>query len=328
MGDAPTRADVTADDDATATKTTTPAPAHSDTGADASTRTDTATRADAAAQRAGSRDWKALVGRVWPFVAMALAALLWWPAGFSGRADWMHLPLMQSVGGAAPVTGGELFLGGLVAAAVVSALVSSAWPKFGIAAGLTAIAWALSDGDVTFAAGERPVLAALLALGMLLGLGVGARAPRGPVAVATFLALIAGLSPATYSRGLILAVAVALPFWAATADRVAPTIFALVRVVVTWLVAVVLSMGLWAGFGKLEVGAIADPATAAPVVGRGFVDFVRDRGLDVVKAAPQTYTSWFWVAVVLAVVFVVTAAALSRRRTKASRPSVGGARQR
>jgi len=299
MGDAPTRADVTADDDAAATNAT------------------TKTRANSA-RRSDPRDWTALVGRVWPFVATALAALLWWPAGFGNRAEWMHLPLMQSVGGVAPVAGGELFLGALVAAAVVSALVSSAWPKFGLAAGLTAIAWVLSDDDVTFAAGERPVLAGLLALGMLLGLGVGARAPRGPVAVATFLALISGLSPATYSRGVILAVAVALPFWAATADRVAPTILALLRVVVTWLVAVVLSVGLWTAFGKLEVGALADPGAAAPVVGRGFVDFVRDNGLEVARAAPQVYSGWIWLAVTLAVTFVVAAAALRRRRAKAS----------
>lgn len=284
MGDATMRADVTVD--AGATETT--------------------------------RDWRALGRKAWPFAAMVLAALLWWPAGFGQRADWMHLPLMQTTGGVAPVVGGELFLGALVAAAVVSALVSSAWPKFGIAAGLTAIAWALSDGDVTFAAGERPVLAALLGLGMLVGLGVGARAPRGPVAVAIFLALISGLSPATYSRGLILAVAVALPFWAATADRVAPTLIALVRVVVTWLGAVVGSMGLWTGFSKLEVGGLADPAKAAPIVGRGFVDYLQDHGVEVIKAAPKVYTSWFWVAVVLAIAFVVIAAALKRRRAKTS----------
>ncbi len=234
------------------------------------------------------RDWKALAKRVWPFAAMALAALLWWPAGFGNRAEWMHLPFMQGVGGVAPIGGGELFLGALVAAAVVSALVSSAWPKFGIAAGLTVIAWVLSDGDVTFAANERPVLAALVGLGMLIGLGVGARAPRGPVAVATFLALIAGLSPATYSRGLILAVAVALPFWAATADRVAPTILSLVRVVVTWLGAVLISLGLAVGFSKLGVGALAHPVDAAPVVGRGFVDYLKDHGVEVISS------SWPW----------------------------------
>lgn len=263
----------------------------------------------------GSRDRWAVARRVWPFAAMALALVLWWPTGFHGRADWMHLPLVQGAGGVAPVSAGELFLGVLVASAVVSALVSSPWPRFVIAAGLTAVAWTLTDGDLVFAAGERVVLAALAAVGMLLGLAIGARGLRGAVSVAAFLALVAGLSPATWSRGPLLAVAVALPFWVATADRVAPTILAVARVVVTWLVAVVVSVGLYAGFGALRVGALADPATAAPVVGRAFVDHVREQGLETVRTAPQIYTGWIWVAVALAVAFVLAATLLKRRRS-------------
>jgi hypothetical protein len=106
-----------------------------------------------------------------------------------------------------------------------------------------------------------------------------------------------------------------MPFWVATSDRVAPTVLAVVRVVLTWLVAVVVSLSLWAGFGALKVGALADPAEAAPVVGRAFVDNVRDNGLEIVRTAPQIYTSWIWLAVVLAIVFVVVATALKRRRT-------------
>jgi len=270
--------------------------------------------AGARAGRAAPRGRGALLRRVWPFVAMLVAALLWWPAGFVGRAEWMHLPLMQETGGLAPVSAGELFLGSLVAAAVVSALVSSPWPKFGIAAGLTVVAWVLSDGDVVVAAGERVVLAALAGVGMLLGLAVGARASRGAVPLASFLALVSGLSPATWSRGVVLAVAVALPFWVATSDRVAPTVLAVVRVVLTWLLAVVVSISLWAGFGALKVGALADPGGAAPVVARAFVDNVRDNGLDIVRTAPRVYTGWIWLAVVLAVVLVVAATALKRRR--------------
>jgi hypothetical protein len=274
------------------------------------------TRAEVKAAPASElRDRGALVRRVWPLVAMLVAVLLWWPAGFVGRAEWMHLPLTQMTGGVAPVSGGEVVLGSLVAAAVVSALVSSPWPKFGIAAGLTVVAWVLSDGDVVFAGGERVVLAGLAGIGMLLGLAIGARAPRGAVSVATFLALVSGLSPATWSRGVVLAVAVALPFWVATSDRVAPTVLAVVRVVLTWLVAVVVSISLWAGFGALKVGALADPAGAAPVVGRAFVDNVRGNGLEIVRTAPQVYTSWIWLAVTLAIVFVVAATALKRRRT-------------
>ena len=263
---------------------------------------------------AAQRDWQAAVRRAWPVAAMALALLLWWPAGFSGRADWMHLPLAQVAGGVAPATGGVLLLGSLVAAAVVSALVGSPWPKFGIAAGLTALAWVLSSGDATFAPGERAVLAALAGVGMLLGLAVGARSAGGAVSIGAFLALLAGLSPATWSRGPLLAVAVALPFWAATSDRVAPTVLAVVRVVLTWLVAVVLSTSLWAGFGALTEGALAEPVAAARVVGSGFVDHVRAHALETVRAAPQVYTSWIWVAGALAVALVLVAALLRRRR--------------
>ncbi|GGB76057.1 hypothetical protein GCM10011314_14530 [Knoellia flava] len=256
--------------------------------------------------------------RAWPWVAVVVALLLWWPAGYAGRADWMHLPLMQMEGGVAPVAGGELFLGSLVGAAVVSALVAAPWPRFGVAAGLTAMAWVLSDGDVVFASGERVVLAALVAIGMLVGLGVGAGALKSAVSAGAFLALVSGLSPAMWSRGLVLAVAIALPFWVATSDRVAPTILAVVRVVLTWLVAVVVSTSLWVGFGVLRVGQLADPRSAAPVVWRGFVDNVRERGLETVKAAPQVYTGWIWVAVALVVVLVVGAAALRRRETTTS----------
>ena len=67
-------------------------------------------------------------------ILMLVAALLWWPTGFSGRADWMHLPFSLTSDGMGYRTGDAVFLGALVAAAVVSALVGSAWPKFGIAA--------------------------------------------------------------------------------------------------------------------------------------------------------------------------------------------------
>lgn len=279
--------------------------------------TEAMTRADVKADDAAPtapRDWLAMGRRAWPFLAMALAAILWWPVAFSDRADWMHLPFSLSSDGSGYRTGEAVFLGALVGAAVVSALVSAAWPKFGIAAGLTALAWALSNSDVSFVAGERPVLAALAGVGMLIGLGVGARAPRGPVAIASFLALVIGLSPAMWGRGPLLALAVALPFWAATADRVAPTVLAVVRVLVTWLGAAVLAVGLQQGFSKVPVGGLADPAAAARTVGRGFVDFVRERWMEIVEAAARAYTGWIWLAVVLAVAFVVARAVLNRRK--------------
>ena len=48
---------------------------------------------------------------------------------------------------------------------------------------------------------------------------------------------------------------------------------------------------------------------------RAALQAVRD---EVAKAAPQVYSRWIWLAVTLAVTFVVAAAALRRRRTKAS----------
>jgi hypothetical protein len=285
---------------------------------EAQTRADVRAASAARDTAAARRDWRAIARRAWAAAAVVLAVLLWWPVGFSGRADVMHLPFSLSADGPGYRAGDAVLLGTLVSAAVVSALVVSAWPKFVIAAGLTAVAWVLSDRDVTFAAGERPVLAALAGLGMLLGLALGARARHGVVAAASFLALIAGLSPATWSRGVVLAVAVALPFWAATADRVAPTLLALLRVVLTWLVAVVVAIGLRDGFSTVPPTGLADPMAAARTVGQGFVEAVRHRGLEVAEAAARTYTSWIWLAAVLAVVFVVAAQLLRRRRGKAS----------
>jgi hypothetical protein len=291
MGDAQTRNDVRADADTTA------APATSEPAAAATTSL--------------PRDWMALAKRIWPFAAMALAALLWWPVAFSGTGDWMTLPI------SAPA-GSFLLLGTLVGAAVVSALVTSPWPRFGIAFGLTALAWVMT-GAAPGLPGEQTTLAALAGLGLLLGLGVGARAHGGPVSIATFLALVAGLSPATWGRGPLLAVAVALPFWVASKDRVAPTILALVRVVVTWLGAVLIAIGLHAGWTKLSPGVLGDdPLAAAKLVGSEFVRYLRANWSDIVDASARAYTGWIWLAVVLAVVFVVAAEVLRRRRAKTS----------
>lgn len=187
----------------------------------------------------------------------------------------------------------SLLLGSFVAAALVAALVSTPGLRLAIAVALTAAAWMLTETDVVFARGERGVLAGLVGLGMLLGLVVGSQAMRGMLPAATLFAVLAGLTPATWPRGLLLAVALALPFWVATSERAAETAIALARVVAVWLVSVVFSMSLWAGFASLEVGALADPKAAALDIGRGFVslhlgarhrdrhDGARDRHPDV-----------------------------------------------
>lgn len=258
-------------------------------------------------------NWGVRARHAWPFVAMGLAVVLWWPAGFAGRASWMHLSLMQTENGIVPLSGGELFLGSFVGAAVVSALVSAPVMRLVIAVGLTGAAWLLTEADVVFAQGERGVLAALVGLGLLLGLVVGWQSMRGMLPAATLLAMLAGLTPATWPRALLLAAAVALPFWSATAERAAPTAIAVARVVATWLVSVVFSMSLWAGFASLEVGALADPRSAAPDIARGFVTFLWERGLEIVRTAPQVDSPWFWGAIVVAVGLVMVANTLRRR---------------
>ncbi|MFC7487212.1 hypothetical protein ACOCJ7_00255 [Knoellia sp. CPCC 206453] len=297
MGEAETHADVRADAVTTSTGASTVPAATSEAAATETTSV--------------PRDWMALIKRMWPFAGMVLAAILWWPVAFSGTGEWMTLPVSAK-------EGSFLFLGTLVGAAVVSALVTAPWPRFGIAFGLTALGWVMT-GVGPGLPGERTALAALAGLGLLLGLWVGARAHGGPVAVATFLAMVAGLSPATWGRGPLLAVAVALPFWIASKDRVAPTILALVRVVVTWLGAVLIAIGLRAGWFKLSPGVLGDdPLEAAKVVGSEFVKYLRENWSDIVEASARAYTGWIWLAVVLAIAFVVAAALVKRQRTKAS----------
>ncbi len=86
------------------------------------------------------------------------------------------------------------------------------------------------------------------------------------------------------------------------------------RVVLTWLVAVLVALGLRAGFSALASEGLARPGPAARTVSSGVVDFVRSRGLDVVQTAVSTYQGWFWPCVALAVALVLGArAAVSRR---------------
>ena len=54
-------------------------------------------------------NWGVRARHAWPFVAMGLAVVLWWPAGFAGRASWMHLSLMQTENGIVPLSGGDRF---------------------------------------------------------------------------------------------------------------------------------------------------------------------------------------------------------------------------
>ena len=60
-----------------------------------------------------------------------LGALLWWPVGFLGQESWLHLPLVV-------FDGDVLFLGATAAAASVSLVVRSPWPRFAIVAAFSA----------------------------------------------------------------------------------------------------------------------------------------------------------------------------------------------
>jgi hypothetical protein len=123
---------------------------------------------------------------------------------------------------------------------------------------------------------------------------------------------VAALSQATWPRGLVLAVALALPFLAATRDRVAPTLLSVARVLLTWLVVSVLVLALrhgWDVLGPSLPGGSA--AVALRQVAEASWDFLRTQWQSASSAVLQDNITWFWVALALALV-LVTARALLR----------------
>ena len=107
-----------------------------------------------------------LVRRVGVPLTVVAGALLWWPVGFLGQVVF---------------DGDVVFLGATAAAASVSLVVRSPWPRFAIIVVSSALGWVL-DGPTTEAYPyERAVLAILL----------GARGTKGPLAAATVLAVVA-----------------------------------------------------------------------------------------------------------------------------------------
>ncbi len=193
--------------------------------------------------------------------------VLWWPVGFWGLTPWLHLPLDA-------LEGDVLLLGATAAAASVSlaralALAplrrscsssagsggcsrpppSTRYPRRARGAGGPARRWRPSSASCSAPAGTR------------------ARSRA-----ATVLAVVAGLSPATWPHGLPLAVALALPFAVATWQRVAPTLLSVARILLTWLVFALLARSLSYGWDVLAPGmqAGSQRAEAAPR-GRGGV---------------------------------------------------------
>ena len=236
-------------------------------------------------------------------LAVVLGALLWWPVGFLGQESWLHLPLVV-------FDGDVLFLGATAAAASVSLVVRSPWPRFAIVAAFSALGWVL-DGPTSEAyPHERVVLAVLLGGGALLGILLGARGAKGALAAATVLAVVAGLSPTTWPRGLALALALALPFAVATWQRVAPTVLSLLRLVLTWLVLALAARALSYGWDLVRPGSGGVPVgEQARTVADAAWDFARTQWWHYTQALLTSSTRWFVVAAVLAGGIIVVRAA-------------------
>lgn len=255
--------------------------------------------------------------KVWPEVALLLAALLWWPVGFAGVTSWLHLPLSV-------FDGDVLFLGATAAAASVSLLVRSPWPRFAIVVVLSGLGWLLDAPAADEYPHERAVLAVVLGAAAFVGIVLGARGSKGPVAAASVLVVVAGLSPASWPTEAAVAVALALPFAVATWQRVAPTVLSVARLAVTWLLFALLARALAYGWDVLR------PGTGGGLTLREQARRVAEPAWDFVRTQWWTYSQtrlhellpWLWltlaVAVVLVAARVVTARVVAERKRKAA----------
>jgi hypothetical protein len=240
-------------------------------------------------------------------MALLLAALLWWPVGFMGIASWLHLPLSV-------FDGDVLFLGATAAAASVSLLVRSPWPRFAIVLVLSGLGWLLDAPASDEYPHERVVLAVLLGAAAFVGIVLGARGSKGPVAAASVLAVVAGLSPASWPTEAAVAVALALPFAVATWQRVAPTISSVVRLALTWLLFALLARALQYGWDVLRPGTGGGLTLReqARRVGVPAWDFVRTRWWTYSGTRLHELLPWLWVTLALAVVLVAVRVATTR----------------
>ncbi|MEO6413319.1 MAG: hypothetical protein ABIO48_12115 [Pedococcus sp.] len=256
-----------------------------------------------------------VVRRVWPEVALLLAAVLWWPVGFWGLMPWLHLPLKA-------LDGDVLLLGATAAAASVSLLVPSPWPRFAIVLVFSGLGWLVSAPTADTYPDERESLVILLAVAAFLGIVLGARGNKGPLGAATVLAVVAGLSPATWPHGLPLALALALPFAVATWQRVAPTLLSVVRILLTWLVFSLLAASLRVGWDVLHPSMEAGSKRAElRLVTDSSWDFLRTQWWNHSQELLKSTSGWFWVALGLAVLVAAVRALLGvlRRRTAPAR---------
>jgi len=263
---------------------------------------------------------RATAARGWPSLAGLLGAVLWWPAGFWGVEDWWRLPLRG-------LDADVLALGATAAAASVSLVVRSPWPRFAIVVVFSGIGWLLSAPGSDAYPDERQSLALVLVLAACAGVVLGARGHAGAVGAAGVLALVAGLSPATWPHGIPLAVALALPFTVASWHRVAPTLVRVAGVLLTWLVAALLAKALNRGWDvmhpQMNVGSRRGEVR---LVAEAAWDFVRREWWTSTETMLHAYAAWFWVAAALALLVAATRAVTSgvRRRPPAARPSRPG----
>ncbi len=258
--------------------------------------------------------FRVVVRQVLPEVALLAGALLWWPVGFWGVTSWLHLPL-------AALDGDVLLLGATAAAASVSLVVRSPWPRFVIVLAFSGLGWLLSAPAVDTYPDEHEVLAMLLAVGGFAGIVLGTRGHKGPLGAATVLAVVAGLSPATWPDGLPLAVALALPFVVATWQRVAPTLLSVARILVTWLVFALLGRSLSQGWDILHPHLQAGSKRAElRLVTDASWEFLRTQWWHQTEILLRATAGWFWVALVLAVL-VAASRALTTGRNRRSAPA-------
>jgi hypothetical protein len=248
---------------------------------------------------------------------VVLAALAWWPVGFSGTASWLHVPLRL-------VAADTVFVGSLAAAAGVCALTRAPWPRFLIVAGMSALGWVLT-GPATPEDYELMLLLAALAGGGLVGMLVGARVHRGVMPAATSLAVVAALTPLGWLRGPLLAAALALPFLLATRDRVAPTVLGVLRALLAWLAASLLALAMRYGWDTVRPGmGLREPGPIAEEVRSRSWDLLRTSWRQAVESSLSGASQWFWVAGALALLIVIAQAATAKVRR---RPATAGRRR-
>ncbi len=250
-----------------------------------------------------------------PQVGILLGLLVWWPTGFWGITSWLHLPLHV-------LTGDVLLLGAIAAAAAVSLLVRSPWPRIAIVLVSSGIGWLLGAPGADRYPDEREVLLLLLVGAAMVGIVLGARGSKGPLGAATVLAVVAGVSPATWPHGPVLALALALPFAVATWHRVAPTLLSVLRVLLTWLVLALVARSVSYGWDLLHPGmSLGSKRAELRLVGEAMADFVRTQWWTSSEQLLRSTAAWFWVALGLALVIAGGRALVGRRRRPAGTTS-------